>query len=149
MENKQMWEWIQQTLYKACKATKINNRMAGTADKDDIVQNVMLYLFQNEEMAKKIYHEQNYGLLYTFVRREAYEQESIHLSLPNKEQLHRLRTVLNCCERYNIVPTSENSYKISALLDSSDKHYTIKGVRCILSDYANALTKNVFKKGFL
>mgnify|MGYP003291933199 CR=1 FL=1 len=145
-----MWEWIQQALYKACKNVNINKRMQVTADEDDIVQNVMLYLCQNTKVAEEVYYQKKVRFLSQLVKREAYEQERIHHSLQNKEQLHRLQTVLNCCERFNIVPNVENSYKISALLNSSDKHYTIKGVRCILGDYANTLTKNeLFRKGTL
>lgn len=144
-----MWEWIQKTLYQQVKNIRVNKSLVGTADADDIVQNVMLHLFQNESIAEEIYKEKKIALLYTLAKKDLYKQECLELNLSNKALLYRIQTILKCCEEHNIAVSPDNAYKISIILNSSDYHYNIKNVRIILTDYANLITQNIFQKGFL
>lgn len=149
MENRLMWEWIQTTLYQLINSMNINKRLISEADKDDIVQNVMLYLIQNEKTAIDVYENNKKAFLLASIKREIYRQECSVSKLSNTALLYRLQTILKCCNDYKIAPSPDNAYKISIILNSSDYHYNIKNVRIILTDYANLITQNIFQKGFL
>lgn len=131
-----MWEWILATLNRAVNACNLNKAKLGYLEKDDIVSNVAYYLCQNVQLAETLYCQHNVTYLYTLVRRELYEQES-KTGFANKGELCHYQKIMEVCEQYNIPAIPENAYKISTLIDSDYRYYSIAAVSNILTAVRN------------
>jgi len=125
-----MWEWLLAELQKAVKALPL--RVEGV-DKDDIVSNVALLLFENKELATDIYKHKKSALLYKLLKREIYEVKSKRF-FDNKMNMSRYQRIIDVCDEYGIEPIPENAYKIVALIDNNSGNFTISGVITLLSE---------------
>lgn len=125
-----MWEWLLAELQKAVKALPL--RVEGV-DKDDIVSNVALLLFENNELATDIYKHKKSVLLYKLLKREIYEVKSKRF-FDNKMNMSRYQRIIDVCDEYGIEPIPENAYKIVALIDNNSGNFTISGVITLLSE---------------
>jgi len=125
-----MWEWLLAELQKAVKALPL--RVEGV-DKDDIVSNVALLLFENNELATDIYKHKKSALLYKLLKREIYEVKSKRF-FDNKMDMSRYQRIIDVCDEYGIEPIPENAYKIVALIDNNSGNFTISGVITLLSE---------------
>lgn len=130
-----MWAWIMDELQKAVKALPINSALVNI-DEDDIVQNVVLQLFNAPDLAKDIYDNHKIGLLYTIVKREIYGNygRESKMVFENKMELSRFQRIIAVCKKYNIAPKPENAYKIFALLEDGSNNFTIAGIVNLLTN---------------
>lgn len=129
-----MWDWLMEELQKATKALHTKKELVDV-DNDDIIQNILLMLLDNQELAQDIYAKRNVGVLYTIVRRELYAEEAVALYFDNKMDLSRFQRIIEACEEYNIEPKSQNAYKVAALLGDDHNNFTITTVTRLLSTY--------------
>ena len=126
-----MWEWIITELRKIVKILPLSNCVTGI-EKDDIISIVLVYLFQNKSIAKKIYENKEIGLLYTIAKKEIYNQRG-KLFFDNKQDFSRFQRIMAACEKYGIEPKVENAYKIAVVLEDEFANFTISGVVSLLS----------------
>ena len=112
-----MWEWLTKQTQRVLNTLGLNAHYIDV-NAEDIVQNVLINLLADENLARDIYENKKYRLLYTIVKREVYASEASGFS--NKMELSRFQRIMSVCSKYNIDPIPENAYKISAILDNAD-----------------------------
>ena len=129
-----MWEWILKEVEKIVKRTGVNNNLK--ANEDDIVSDVCYGLICDTKTAEEIYRTKNTSLLATIVNHTIYDKNS-QLFFDNKMQFSRYQRIVEACKKYDIEPSVENAYKISALMQnekpSNSDNFTIINVVSLLS----------------
>jgi len=118
-----MWEWLMQ------KTTEIVNIKYRTeiilsTSRDDVVQEVMMYLFEDKELAEKIYKEKSVALLYKIVKTVLYKLES-KVFFKNHTEKSRYLLVFKVCTEKGIMPIPKNAYKVAAVLQNDKNISTV------------------------
>lgn len=122
-----MWEWLNSTVRELVRLYRINSSLG---DKDDISQEVLMYLNNDIPLAKKIYEEENKCLLYTIIKKIIF-RESAKSKGFKRDTLTHYNRIISVCEKYNIEPTPENAYRIAEIINESN--YSIVYVKTVLS----------------
>lgn len=125
-----MWEWI----FHECVGILKKYTLAAE-DKDDIIQETMIYLFSCPETAQEIYN--NYSsnglsLLKKIVNHAVLERNA-YAFFDDKRDYSIYKKVLRICEKYSIHPIPENAYKIAPLMGELNCNYTIVAIENLLN----------------
>ena len=123
-----MWEWLNSTVRDLVRLYRISSSLG---DKDDISQEVLMYLNKELTLAEKIYTEKNKCLLYTIIKKIIFRESAKSKGL-KKDTLTHYNRIINICDKHGIDPTPENAYKIAELINEAN--YSIVYVRTILSE---------------
>lgn len=127
------WEW----LLTECKKISLH-LCERPEDADDVASDVFTCLVQDKKLAKEIYEEKKYPILYTLVKRTAYKAHSKKYYADSKDY-SRFKRIIQVCDRYNIPAIPENAYKISALIADSMGEYTIQRIVQVLENTPSVL----------
>lgn len=123
-----MWEWLNGNAKELVGIVKIDPFIG---DRDDIVQETMMYLLDNQELAQKIYATKSRSLLFSIMKKVIF-RENAKASGLKRDALTHLNRVKEVCEQYGIEKTAENAYKISGVLD--DPKFSIVYVVSLLNN---------------
>lgn len=112
-----MWEWIMTKTTEIVRAKYKNESIKGI-QRDDVVQEIMMYLFANKELAEKIYEEKSVGLLYSISKNIIFQLGSQGF----KDKLEKLRYIYvqKICEQFGIEPLPKNAYKVAAIVANAE-----------------------------
>lgn len=133
---KQMWEWLMANCRHAVSAIGFNKHIITCTTEDDVIQEVMMQLFEDERLANRIYSEKNIQLLYVITKRTISTLQGRERN-QSKAEYHRFRLVESVCDKYNIEPVKENAYKITALIAAekeNENDYPFNTVLAILEN---------------
>ena len=125
-----MWEWLYQECLKIIKRYNLAKE-----DKDDIVQEVLLSLFDCPDNAENIYNNRatgGYGLLKKHIKYSVFAHNAAKYFDTSKVDYFAYLEVLNICQQYNIQPTPENAYKIAPLMNGLRNYSTIPSIEHLL-----------------
>ena len=142
-----MWEWLMSKTTEIVKLKYKDNNIRST-NQDDVVQEIMMYLFSNKQFAEKIYNEKSVGMLYRICRSMIYELKSKEVFKDHSERVRYLY-ILKMCSDYNIEPVAENAYKIAAVIYhspnisavSKKSIYTIAAIAKLLEVGSSEITE--------
>ena len=123
-----MWEWLNKNANELVGIVKIDPFIG---DRDDIVQETMMYLLDNQELAQKIYATKSRSLLFNIMKKVIF-RENAKASGLKRDALTHLNKVTEICERYKIEKIVDNAYKISGVID--DPKFSIVYVSTLLSN---------------
>ena len=126
-----MWEWLMNELKKIVYSLRVNRTIVAVGE-DDIVMEIMLYLWQDKDLAEEIYQNKKIGLLYHMAKKEIYECKSKQF-FDNKMQFSWWQRVKEVCDKYNIEMRPENAYKVAAILEETSPNFNISGIASLLS----------------
>lgn len=114
-----MWEWLMTKTTEIVKSKYKDENIKGL-QRDDVVQEIMMYLFGNKALAEKIYAEKSVGLLYSISKSVIFGLGSEGVF---KDKLEKLRYIYvqKICEQFGIEPVPENAYKVAAVVANADK----------------------------
>lgn len=112
----QMWEWLNQKVSNIVFKLYREGYISGVSS-DDVKQEILVELFQSEELARAIYKSENIRLLYQICKTKIYELNSKQF-FGSKEEYQKYTLILKTCKDYGIEPKPENAYKISAILQN-------------------------------
>lgn len=122
-----MWEWFTKRAADIVKQKYKNGTIKGY-DRDDVVQEVIMYLIDNKDYAQKIYEQQSYGMLYQVVKNVIYRLQGKTSFLEFREK-SLAAMISRICSECGIEPISKNAYKVTAVLwqnpnfsESTKKH---------------------------
>ncbi len=123
-----MWEWLNKNANELVGIVKIDPFIG---DRDDIVQETMMYLLDNQELAHKIYATKSRSLLFNIMKKVIFRENAKAIGL-KRDTLTHLNKVAEICERYKIEKIVDNAYKISGVID--DPKFSIVYVSTLLSN---------------
>lgn len=112
-----MWEWLAQKTTE-CVNKRYTIETIRSTSRDDVVQEVMMYLFENKAYAKRIYDGRengSVGMLYRTVINTLYRLKASESGLDFRRN-SLLTIIQQKCGEYGIEPEPENAYKIVAIL---------------------------------
>ena len=109
-----MWEWLAQKVTEAVNKRYTIETIRSTS-RDDVVQEVMMYLFENKVYAQKIYEQKSIGMLYRTVINTLYRLKASESGMDFRRN-SLLTIIQQKCEEYGVEPEPENAYKIAAIL---------------------------------
>lgn len=109
-----LWEWLAKKTAEIVKRRYKDGTIKGY-DRDDVTQEVLMYLFDNKEYAQKIYEQQSFSMLYQVVRAVIFRLQDKNSFLEFRER-SLLAMISKICSEYGIEPVSENAYKVTAVL---------------------------------
>lgn len=112
-----MWEWLMVKTNEIVR-TKYNGTAIMSTAHDDVVQEVMLYLFENKKIADRIYKEKAVGLLYTICKKTIYKLQSKVVFKDHTEKV-RYNLIRSICSEYEIEAVPQNAYKVVAVIQNS------------------------------
>lgn len=122
-----MWEWLNTAVRELVRLYRISSSLG---DRDDISQEVLMYLNKDISLAEKIFEEKNKCLLYTIIKKIIF-RESAKSKGFKKDTLTHYNRIINVCDKHGIEPSPENAYKISEIINESN--YSIVYVKSLLS----------------
>lgn len=145
-----MWETLMQKVTVIVKARYKDNNVK-SMNRDDVVQEIMMYLFGNKQLAEQIYEKSEWGLLYRICIATIYDLQSRGV-FKSKQERHQYCYILHSCDKYDIVPSAENAYKIAAIIYndpnisavSKKSIYTIAAIAKLLELGGSAITECEF-----
>ena len=112
-----MWEWLAQKVSELVRMRYTSETIRSTS-RDDVVQEVMMYLFEHKDYAEKIYKQKSVGMVYRTVINIIYQLKAKDMNLDTSDS-SRLSIIYQKCEEYNIEPIPQNAYKIAAIIHST------------------------------
>lgn len=113
-----MWEWLVQKVTDTVKM-RYKSETIRSMTRDDVVQEVMMYLLEHKDYAEKIYEQKSVGMVYRTVINTIYALKAkVDMNL-NASDSSRLSIIYQKCEEYGIEPVPENAYKIAAVIHST------------------------------
>lgn len=124
-----MWEWIYKKSQDMLKGYSLTSE-----DKDDIIQETILRLFNTPDVAQRIYGSWD-GL--SILRKQLNYSVLAHNAskyFDDARDYCIYKKILKVCEEYNIAPLAENAYKIAPLINTLNGAYTIASVEKLLSN---------------
>lgn len=103
-------------------------------DKDDIIQELIVNLFDSPDIAEVIYNKrQAEGVSMLKARiRYAIMLHNAPEYFDNHRDYAAYLSVVSVCQQYNISPIAENAYKIAPLMDGNDRCNTIDTIERLL-----------------
>ena len=122
-----MWEWLNTAVRELVRLYRISSSLG---DRDDISQEVLMYLNKDISLAEKIFEEKNKCLLYTIIKKIIFRESAKSKGI-KKDTLTHYNRIINVCDKHGIDPCPENAYKISEIINESN--YSIIYVKSILS----------------
>ena len=125
-----MWEWMYQECSKMLRYYKLS-----AEDRDDIIQDTMISLFDSPEIAESIYNNRassGLGLLRKQINYSVVAHSASKL-FEDKRDYSAYIKVLDVCNKYNIYPLPENAFKIAPLMDGLPRYCTIATIESLLS----------------
>ena len=127
------WKWFFIELKRIFRKTSVNPKCIGNDENvEDLVQDTILILLKQPNLAEKIYEENNVNLLASIAKKQIFKSRA-KLYFSNKEAFSRYQKVLKVCEMYQIEAIPENAYKISGLIENNH-HLTIALVESLLTN---------------
>lgn len=125
-----MWEWLYQECNKLMKQYNMPKEV-----KDDIIQELLVNLFDNPDIAENIYiKRQAEGI--SILKGQIKCAILLHNAptyFDNFRDYASYRRVLSVCQKYHINPTADNAYKIAPLMERTDRCNTITAIERLLS----------------
>ena len=112
-----MWEWLAQKATELVRLRYKSETVRGMT-RDDVVQEVMIYLFEHKDYAEKIYEQKCVGMIYRTVINIIYQLKAKEMNLETSDS-SRLSIIYQKCEEYGIEPVPQNAYKIAAIIHST------------------------------
>lgn len=133
-----MWEWLMQKVTEIVRMKYKDNNIR-SMQRDDVIQEIMMYLFEDKTLAEKIYKEKKIGLLYCISKNVMFDLNSKDV-FKSKAERSRYLYVQKICVDWDVEPVPENAYKIVAIIRhdpnisavSKKKVYTIAAVKELL-----------------
>lgn len=114
-----MWEWLMTKTTEIVKSKYKDNNIR-SYQRDDVIQEIMMYLFNDKPLAEKIYKEKSVGLLYRISKSVMFGLKS-EGRFSNKKMYSKYMCVQRMCEKYNISPIPDNAYKVAAVIVNDDE----------------------------
>lgn len=145
-----MWETLMQKVTVIVNTKYKDNNIKST-NRDDVVQEIMMYLFGNKQLAEQIYEKSEWGLLYRICCKVIYRLKSKEVFNDHSEYV-RYKFVIKSCLDYDVEPVAENAYKIAAIIYndpnisavSKKSIYTIAAIIKLLELGNSAITECEF-----
>ena len=109
-----MWEWFVQKTTEIVRMRYTTETIRST-NRDDVVQEVIMYLIENKDYAERIYEQKSVAMLYRVVMNTIYRLKA-NDSFLDYRQNSLLTIIHQKCDEYNIEPAPQNAYKIVAVL---------------------------------
>ena len=133
-----MWEWLTQKVTEIVKY-KYKSETIRSTTRDDVVQETMMYLFQNKEYAEKIYETKCVGAVYRVVINTIYRLQSADSTLDFR-RYNLLSLIRKKCDEYDIEPVPKNAYRIAAIIwNTTEISDSTKMKACTISKIAELL----------
>lgn len=123
-----MWEWLLQKS-KIVSSSYVKNFQ----DREDIVQDIMVDLFEDKQMAERIYSPDQPpdNLLNVIIQNKLFKYNSQSVTY-DKTEYFRYIKIMNVCKQYGINPIPRNAYIIAPFV--TDYDLSISRVERILRD---------------
>lgn len=121
-----MWNWLIDNANELVKTIRIDPCIG---EKDDVVQETMMYLYDSPDLAEKIYESKSRSLLYNIIKKVIF-RESAKANGMKRDALAHYNVIKEVCAKYDIAMLPENAYKIAGLLG---KPYSIPYVKKLLT----------------
>ena len=116
-----MWEWLMTKATEIVKSKYKDNNIR-SYQRDDVIQEIMVYLFNDKPLAERIYKEKSVGLLYRISKSVMFELKSKSEGrFSNKKMYSKYMCIQKICEKYNISPIPDNAYKIAAAIANDNE----------------------------
>lgn len=130
--NNGKWTWLTDNLYK--QAATIGVAKKTGMEQDDVVQETLMYLFQQkgsngQSLSDEIYLNKNVRLL-TKILKKIINQENGSNFFDVASDFSRYKKIHSVCEKYNIPEDPRNAFKIHAILN--EKQLSISLIEQIL-----------------
>ena len=122
-----MWKWLNDTARQLVGMAQIDPFVG---ERDDIVQETLMYLYENQGLAQKIYDTQSKPLLYSVMKRVVFRESAKAYGM-KRDAFMEYNRILEVCKQYDIELSAENAYKISGLLD--DPVFTIAHIKTLIA----------------
>lgn len=120
-----MWEWLIENAAELVGTLRIDPCIG---DRDDVVQETMMYLYDSPALAEKIYESKSRSLLYSIIKKVIF-RENAKANGMKRDALAHYNTIKEVCTKYDIAMLPENAYKIAGILG---KPYSIPYVKRLL-----------------